>query len=179
MPSKKLYKKSVQHRLRNSGSVKTCIEPRYQYNACYFPTLPITYSSWTPRQRLHVHEFMCWTAIELSRKFPLFEPGDLYNSGYIRYLEVTQYMTFTIKEPGVEYVKIAVKGSMIKEIWKLYGRPTYKATGYVGKGDRQNLAERIGKVSLDGPAVTNEGERFNSFKHKELHAEWMKGDESE
>ena len=102
---------------------------------------PITYSSWTHAQRLSVHKFALWTAVKLSRKFPFFTPGDLYNSGYCGYLKAISKLTYTIDSPGLGYTKTAIKGAMIAEIWTIYGRPTYSTHGYVGKGDLKAHAE--------------------------------------
>ncbi len=153
---------------------------RLQIRDNYFDLGPISHPNWSEAQCRSIQAHLIACARELSRKFPMLTMADMYQAGYCGYLESVKYMTWTIHNSGTTYVKNCARWAMLKESWKIYGRPTYADTGYVGKGDRKNLAEKIGTVSIDsGPSDSVQSERFNSFQHKELSAEWMKGEEED
>lgn len=117
---------------------------------------PFNYSQWEKKERFYIHHYTIRRAKELASKFPFFEPSDLFNAGYIGYSKAIKYMTWTIHNHGLNYIRIAINSEMIREIWSIYGRPTFKETGYVGKGDRQNFALRHGTVSLEGPPLNKD-----------------------
>ena len=103
-------------------------------------TNPITYSSWTPLERAKVHEWLIRYAKYYAKRFPFFEFFDLYNAGYIGYLEAIRYHTWTIHCAGLTAVVKRIKGAILQEVWKIYGRSTLNYTGYKGKGDYQQEA---------------------------------------
>jgi hypothetical protein len=94
---------------------------------------PITYSNWTIEERSSVHGFLISKARQVSKRFKFFQFNDLYNAGYIGYLEGIRYHTWAIHCSGISAVKKRIYGAILQEVEKIYGRVIYPS----GESKRQ------------------------------------------